>query len=39
MRRTASLAIGASPDFAKSKNFLRPWLQQAADPKRDRGLF
>ena len=22
--------IGASPDFARSKNFLRPWLQQAA---------
>ena len=29
MRRTASAAIGASPAFARSKNFLRPWLQQA----------
>jgi len=26
---TASPAIGASPDFARSKNFRRPYLQQA----------
>ena len=30
IRRTASLAIGASPCFTRSTNFLRPWLQQAA---------
>ncbi len=28
-RGTASLAIGASPVFARSKNFLRPQPQQA----------
>ena len=30
IRRTASAAIGASPVFAMSKNFRRPWLQHAA---------
>ena len=31
MRRTASLAIGASPDFARSKNF-RWWIRAAKRP-------
>ena len=39
MRRTGSLAVGASPCFTKSTNFLWQWLQQAASGQARREQF